>query len=359
MKDSPRLAVKLYNRLLRLYPADYQQDFGEERLAVFSLVSADANRKSRWAGFKLLLAELHDLPGALFSEHQRAIRRKQMQNPSSHPRPAWGEILPALAVFLFPLVFFGLLLILVKDLPKWVITSTLFLLLIIPAVVLLGLLRGLPRWVMPWLGFFLYYALAVASDGWLKGLNTNFARPNFPYIAQVVGQQSRIWIQVFAAIALLVLLAALVSPLRQFYRRARQDWTLLSLIVYGAVLIDMIIAYDPSSNATPFLAVVGVVLIAGGWLYLRSSSLSGRILALLGGMTLANLLVLTGFELKLLGGGAGFSTYGSVMMRHWQYVLMVWGIQTVALLLPAVMVILPRMKAPAVETQGTAVNTSP
>ena len=60
----------LYHRLIRLYPASFRSEFGEEMQDVFS--QALFSRKSNRQKAAFLLKEVFDLPGALLRQHLAA-----------------------------------------------------------------------------------------------------------------------------------------------------------------------------------------------------------------------------------------------------------------------------------------------
>lgn len=79
-----------YRWLIRLYPAEFRDEFGEEMLAVFS----EALSEVRVKGFRLVvvrfLRELKDYPSSLWRE-QRQMRRNRKEGAGPQPFfPAYG-----------------------------------------------------------------------------------------------------------------------------------------------------------------------------------------------------------------------------------------------------------------------------
>ena len=77
-----------------------------------------------------------------------------------------------------------------------------------------------------------------------------------------------------------------MPPLRPFYQRLRRDWTLLSFLLYGSTLFVLVFAFDDYINEEPYKIAAMLLLVAGGWLYLRSARPWQRLLALSAGLTL-------------------------------------------------------------------------
>jgi hypothetical protein len=73
MITMPATTLTLYERLLRLYPSAYRQEFGEEMIAVFREVDAEARDQGMGAAAKLYFHELSGLFRGALTEHARGI----------------------------------------------------------------------------------------------------------------------------------------------------------------------------------------------------------------------------------------------------------------------------------------------
>jgi uncharacterized membrane protein len=110
MINSVRIATNLYSRLIRLYPPEFQGNFGEELETVFhSMVKEAVQTGGVLPLAGVFLQELHDLPGNILHEHLASLRKvfKQDRLP--------GRISPALTAGRGAIGFglgFGLLIIL-------------------------------------------------------------------------------------------------------------------------------------------------------------------------------------------------------------------------------------------------------
>jgi len=69
MNQSTQILVRMYARLLSLYPQQYRAEYGEELQAVFGLVANEAAQQGMFSVIKLGWRELRDLPGAAIREH--------------------------------------------------------------------------------------------------------------------------------------------------------------------------------------------------------------------------------------------------------------------------------------------------
>lgn len=171
----PRLALSFFGSLLRLYPADFYQEFGEEMHQVFCdrLVAASAAARLAWLW--ILLRELVDLPASLLREHRRSgfqregkmetgIHKKQAGTSPEpgwgKPAATWGEAFLAGLPFLLVLLFTSLMLVpqLLHMDPEQtsldnVLNTLAVILLIVTSIVVFGIAWRLkwPLWSSSWM----------------------------------------------------------------------------------------------------------------------------------------------------------------------------------------------------------------
>jgi hypothetical protein len=352
MISTADLLTDFYGRLLHLYPGEYQREYAEELQTVFNMAAAEATLEDRLAMLRLVCCELRDLPAALVHEHMRARRKKLMQNDASHPSfkpPSWKEKLGTVLPYLVLMGVLGLYAIHTFA-PGWLVWVFFGLLLLFPVILIVGLARGLPRWCMPYLGFVAFFFLGVASDTPpYKNIDLNFATAHSPFWFQAFSVVGEMWLEIFIVLGLLLLITALVPPFRAFFRRVRLDWTQLSFVMYGAALFDLFLFLTQYEDFHPYMLLPVLAIGGGAWLYMRTPGLWGRFLVLFGGITVTNLLLLIGLKLGALHGGTAFSTYGHSLPRDWAYMLLMWGWQTIALLAPAVLMLLSKPRPAATE----------
>ncbi len=172
MKHCAQILVRIYARMLGLYPRRYRADYGEELQTVFSLVVNEAAQRGRFSVIRLGWRELRDLPGAVIREHWRE-RKKEMETETSVPttfEPApWREGLAAIALFLLGAL--GCLLSwLHLVLPPWLAIGFLLYPLFMFA---LGLIKGLRRWFLPYAGLVgCQLGWALTTRGTIMGIDT-------------------------------------------------------------------------------------------------------------------------------------------------------------------------------------------
>ena len=182
---------------------------------------------------------------------------------------------------------------------------------------LFGVSKGFPRWSYAYLGMSLYFGWYY-SNGRYYGVNYD----------------SWAWLPLFAAIILGLLLTRSLQPLSRLLQGAWNDWTRLSLALYGFVPILTIIFFDDDWGVFQLYGLFfdTVVLAAGAVASLRSRTNWGRVLSLGAGVLI---LVVKG----LLGGWGPSSGEPLRTLYFWfLFPIIYFGF----LLLPAVIGLLRR-----------------
>jgi hypothetical protein len=293
MSGAPGPLERLYYLLLRAYPPEYIQTFGDEMHDTF--IDGLQEAKVQGAAGLFIVREIRDLPKSLWNAYWYGWKNKLLGGiqtlqtvmsfsdlPPAPPdgRDSWWEALREIALFLIT----GSLLILAtyfqpEGLPAGWQRNFEFLgdILITIAVpfFLLGLVRGLPRWSYPFGGLLLgYYGIFAGQNSlWLF-----------------------LFLMVIATLALAIA-AILADPqpslMPVFIRRVGQslsvDWTRLSFGLYGAAPLLILMAFDDShlNSRTPYLGLSVMAMTVGALLYCRSRAVSTQISALLLGITLS------------------------------------------------------------------------
>jgi hypothetical protein len=364
MKRSAQILARMYTRLLSLYPRRYRAEYGEELRAVFSLLVNEAAQRGRFSVIRLGWREMRDMPGAVIREHRRERRKRKMATktsvlPTFEPG-SWREWLAAMVLFLL-LALGSLLSYLHIALPLW-LGYGLFLVFLL--MLALGLIKGLPRWFLPYTGVIgVPLSWALTTRGTIMGINTRggmvgsllrwtdrhfFAllRPSAsdPWIVRAVYGAGELWFVLLGIAALTVLIAAACRPLRPFYLRLRDDWTLLSFGLYGAMVMAVNMAFEdyPHPHKQLYIFVASLILVAGAWVYLRSAHLWQRSLALFAGITLSMAVAATGkailYANPLLWPPAarGFTWQSEVLCT-----VFLWGWLAAVVMAPALLRLLP------------------
>ncbi len=290
--------TRVYRACLALFPAAYRDEYGEELEYAIRASVADARARGGRALATLAWRELRDLPPALLAAHisqweGRAMRLQAGLHLPDGPIPSY--LLVALFVpFMIPL-FMIVLSAMLGGGPSWLYTGPVLLLgLIAIAIGVLGLAKGFPAWSLPTLGLLLCIVWFLLKQG-AQGAILIALHPGGHYwpeaIPNKLAQQG--WLDVaFLAIATLMaaLLLLLSPPLR---RRARQDWSSLSFLLYG-MSIPYVILNDPYRGLEPYEAASACLLAGGAALFVLAPRRWQRLLALVVALLLAHPLLSLG-----------------------------------------------------------------
>ncbi len=298
MKIEPRLSIynTLFSALLIFYPSEYRQEFAEEMQEVFSQAITDAFRNSSFSLMSLLFNELLDLPISVLRVHRQIRSTSTFSTPSAKSEGplefSWRELLVALAVFLMPAMMI---------LANPVMTGTTHsegvsaVLLFVAVMIAAGLLRGVPLWSVPYLGIVLVVAGYLYVFQWIASLISPALISNFSpvqwdrstYLLLKAVSNGLLWLMLFCLTLLVVALLALLNRFQQLFSRTRQDWTMLSYILYGESVFALLFLFENHRFDRSFIIASLLCLGAGVWFYLRCPARWKRLLALLGGLSLA------------------------------------------------------------------------
>ncbi len=278
--------IRVYLTLLALFPGKYRQEYEEELEYAIRMAVEQAQAKGRLYLARLAWRELRDLPKALLRAHLEERRGRMMNlQPGAHlpegPIKNWK--LGALFVpFSLPLL--GAVLGFVDRLKLgWVPLGVGYLLLGLLVVTwVAGLVKGFPAWSLPAMGVILFFVSLPLKLGF-QGMILNATKPPGPVfwpdsIPERLGLYTWFNLAYVAIAALIVVILLLISPL--FLQRARQDWSLLSFLVYG-LSIPYVILNDPYRGLAPYELASILILAAGAALFVIAPGRRQRLLALL------------------------------------------------------------------------------
>jgi len=259
--------------------------------SVFGLTADAADRRGLLSLLRLCLRELRDLPGAIAREYRRA-RRNRIMSRKSFLIPefgSWRESLFALAPFLLLGVLPPLLSIVNMPYVHTRVAGSfaLGLLGLLLCLGIAGVIKSLPRWALPYLGLVLSILSVYVFGRALSGLYYVFVSQGDPWFARQVVYQGQCWVGMLVAAVVIVVAAAALSFLRPFYRRIRDDWTLLSFGLYGGALFALFITLDDYAGEEIYRLTSVLLLASGGWGYLRARRSWQRALILFVAFTLA------------------------------------------------------------------------
>ena len=347
MKRNQRVLVRLYALLLNLYPRAYRVEHAEELRTVFNLTVDEAAQQGGFSVVWMSLRELRDLPGGIIFEHWRERRKREMTTERGSllifEPGSWRETLSALAPFLLlgwlpPLL--NLMPLTPRHTPPWYgIGLTLVVVGLLGSLFVAGIRKGMQRWVLPYVGVILSLLSVYGFSDLVPGVSLVLVDRRYPWFLRQVAYQGKLWIGLFVA-TLLIVVVAWVSPRwRPFYWRIRRDWTLLSFTLYGASLFALLFTLDDYPHNEPYIMAGMVILALGGWFYLRSRWLWQRALALFTGLTLAMAVAATGQAVifSIPGWSSGRFTWQTEVMST----VILWGWLVMMVFAPVLLNLLP------------------
>jgi hypothetical protein len=338
-----RWLTGFYKAILGLYPRGFRSEFSDEMGEVFEQAVQDASLRSPLALINLCLRELISLPSALL----RA--RKPIAINSLQPEPvlsnqnlsfdwSWKELLLTLLVFLLPAN------ILLSDQfsshpePLSWLAVCLFLVLML----VIGWLGGFPLWSAPYIGIILVIAGYLVVFEWVVGLAAPALIAGFSpgrwdhstYLLLQVASKGLFWLMLFCLTLLVVILLSLIKRFQPLAARVRQDWSMVSYILYGEAIFGLYFLYSSQGFDPNFAFASLLCLLAGVWFFLRSRAHGQRLLALVSCLTLAVALAAMDQWLQAFSAWPAWSELRSAGVTR---LLQVWFWVVSALLLPGLL----------------------
>jgi hypothetical protein len=294
-----RLLTRLYSHLLKLYADRFLDEFGGEMGDVFAQALSGLDNSDtlsitrRLKMVRLFFREVWYFPLA----YQDARRYHASLDPENASlgiigeqdttetwvgmRSSWGEVL----IGALPFLLYGLAHLLEGatelggyDFPAFTLldgslnrpTITLTMETVVYFVsalgLFLGVVKGFPRWSYAYLGMSFYF-------GW--SYNNQFYYGVF--------YKWWVWLPLFAAIILGLLLTRSLQPLARLLQGAWNDWTRLSFALYAfASPLVMVVFFDDDWGVLQLYGLFfdTVLLAAGAVAFLRSRTSWGRVLSL-------------------------------------------------------------------------------
>jgi hypothetical protein len=337
--------TRLYRIILRLYPVRFRAEFAEEMESVFEEAVSEAAQHGALAAMGRALAELASLPGAAF----------QLRQGSRPPALGWEgppsakETLVALGIFVLPAVNLFL-----DDEPlssSGLIPLGIAALLV--AAFITGLYRGFPRWSLPYLGLALsainfIFVFQRAADwivpSMLSHTGLEVADESSLLVVQALWA-GMMWLSLFAITFLALCLLALLRRFRPMIARIRQDWTLVSYILYCGALFTLGFAFGGHRSERLYTLASSLCLLTGAWLYLRSARSWQRTLALLAGLSLAMWAAIASqWPVELVQDWGGWLQAQPLAQENWlatRQAILAWMWMVLTLLAPALLKLLP------------------
>lgn len=336
MNPGSHLAIidRVFTALLWFYPDRHREEFADEMQEVFSQAARDASANGSFSLGLLLVNELVAYPGAVLRAHlqtQNATPAGASLNSTEKLSDlSWRELLVAMAVFILP----ALMLLLDHGSSAEVVNSQQggwsLVILFLGVMLLAGLLRGVPLLSIPYLGLILVVAGYLYTFQWIAGLVSPALISNFSpgawdhstYLVLKVISSGMLWLMLFCLTLLVVALMSLLNRFQPLFKRTSRDWTMLSYILYGESVFALLFLFEHYRFESSYIIAGVFCLGIGVWYYLRSSAGWKRILALVGGFSLA-------MWVAVIGASPGFAPARQLMLT--------WLGMLVMLLLPALL----------------------
>jgi hypothetical protein len=90
MKLFVRLIIRFYAFLMRLFPRQFREEFGEEMTVVFVVALQDVRQRGIRSVAAVWLREVRDLPLSLAREHWRAFEDRESLMTAGYKKPGWS-----------------------------------------------------------------------------------------------------------------------------------------------------------------------------------------------------------------------------------------------------------------------------
>lgn len=214
------------------------------------------------------------------------------------------------------------------------------------SLLVVGFFRNVPRWFMPYLGLPLPLISLLIFGYWVDKWS-NFPLTGFSsQFLRTFVRGGFIWGILIPLLVSLVVFAAAIPRYRPFYRRLRNDWTLLCFILYGAAPSMAFFQFEGYQNYGLYVVLMFLILAVGGWLYLQNDVPWKKFLILIGVVTLSMFVAAMGqavlYESSLYNSHRPFPEY-----PWWATVdqtVIAWMWLVLIMFLPLAINLLPRPK---------------
>ena len=208
-------------------------------------------------------------------------------------------------------------------------------------VIIAGFAKGLPRWSIPSAGLLVSIFSYRIFTAWIDPTPPQFHLSSlWEEVLFTAGMSFIFYGHLLLLGALLVFVAAWVKPLILFYKHVRQDWSLLSFLLYSGALVALLLGFDNYKGSEPYQVVGLLILAIGTWVYLRVSRPTVRLGSLL--IAAALTMVLIGLGKFLLYPHQTWIVHNT-FPRWWEAIvpLVDGGVLLLFITAPAVLMLFP------------------
>jgi hypothetical protein len=219
-------------------------------------------------------------------------------------------------------------------------------------ILILGLIQGFPRWTIPYLGAVVIGIATVQAVFPIWGLFADHVKMMIKYYTKTLTARIQysallngfFWLIPFLILILIILLLMVWPRTRSLAKQIRQDWTLLSFMIFSSIVFGLELIFEEYAYDEVWKIVCRVCLALGAWIYFKTANQRKRILTLLAGVTLTYWIAAIGKWIVLPLQSWG-SWYG---YDHWTYrrfelgsTLAGWFWAVFFMLIPALMRLIP------------------
>jgi hypothetical protein len=284
MNVTTEALVRLYAKLLHLYPARFRNEFAEEMQSVFRDSVNDEIKNGFFSFIVLVLRDVGGLPFNVLREFWHEFQGKELvmlrENTSGSSVTIGQVIMGILPFLLFSLVT------IILELPPSLYEQDwfnslgsylFFIFLILPAIgFCIGWVRSFPRWSYPYFGMALIMAFYI-RNGSTPGIIL-FGIPIFG--RELWGW--RAWIPLAAAFLIALIVSRSLKPLLRFFINLWNDWTIPSYLMVGVLPLLVWVIFDEMDRLYTLYFMVTFALLFAGMviLYLRSQTTGQRVVVL-------------------------------------------------------------------------------
>jgi len=266
------------------------------------------------------------------------------------------ELLAGLVLFVLPIFPSIFRLILGYNILSGKIALTLTYIILITGLVILiiGIKSGFPRWTIPYLGVGVISLVMLQAVYPIWGLFADNVKMVLNYSTRTLAAriqysvllESFFWLVSFVVLTLLVLLMTAWPRTRMLSQYIRKDWTLMSYMVFSALVFDLELIFEEYSHDEAWKIASRFCLFLGAWIYFKTADQRKRIWTLIIGATLFFGIAAVGqwvvLPLQSWGAFYGFD--------HWKYrrvmlsgTLTSWVCALLFMLIPALINLIPRV----------------
>ena len=348
MNGLPGAVKNIHRLVLRAYPPEYLETFGDEMQNTFMDGLEEASERGEIVSF--VLREMRDAPRSLVNAYWHGWSRKILNGieifqhvtsssdlPPAQPdgRESWRQVLLEMSIFLFA----GFLLILATYAPldglrpgwqrDFQFLGNIILPIIVPFL-LFGLARGLPRWAYPLAGLlFCYFGFYTGQTGLWLFLTMMLLATLVLFLAALLTDP---------------LPSLLPAPLRRIGQSLSLDWTRLSFGVYGAMPLIIIKEFDDAhtDSLTPYFALSILVMVVCALLYSRSRDATLQVTILIAGLTFSIWCAWMD-KISFVDGLANWIVVSSAGLASLAWLAILWLQWVVFILFPIVFILFNRL----------------